>query len=155
MVSKNWDKKEQEIEQEQHELHSILKRDQKNMLDTTGYENFSSYDVERSSILRKQYTDETEQARLVAYVQFLLEREESQAEEISKMQKEISELQKSHRRMHLDDLLEQNEISRKALESILGNESDDVDTTSLDGLLKDYVDPEQNSQELVRSVRDN
>ena len=49
----------------------------------------------------------------------------------------------------------QNEASRKELESIFDIKLDeDVDTTSLDGLLKDYVDPKQNSQELIRSIRD-
>ena len=64
-------------------------------------------------------------------------------------------LHEEHKQTKLDNLLAQNETSRKKLESIFDIKPDeDVDTKSLDGLLKDYVDPKQNSQELIRSVRD-
>lgn len=52
----------------------------------------------------------------------------------------------------IDDLLEQNETSIKELERLFGPFAGEAGP--IDGLLKDYVDPRQNSQELVRSVRD-
>lgn len=56
---------------------------------------------------------------------------------------------------HTDSLRQQNEISRKELVSIFGIDPDEaVDTKELDGLLSDYVDPEQDSRDLIRSIRD-
>jgi len=59
------------------------------------------------------------------------------------------------RRMQLDDMHEQNDAGREDLEYIFGAELGGGDKDSIDGMLKDYVDPKQNSQEIVRSVRDN
>jgi len=59
------------------------------------------------------------------------------------------------RGVQLDDMHGQNSAGREDLEHIFGAEPADVDMGSIDGMLKDCVDPKQNSQELVRSVRDN
>ena len=75
---------------------------------------------------------------------------------IAELEAKVKTLQEEHKQRKFDNLFKQNDVSRKELESIFGIEPNgDVDTASLDGLLEDFVDPEQNSQEMVRSVRDN
>ena len=55
----------------------------------------------------------------------------------------------------IGDLLKQNEASRNELRAAFGiDPNDKIDTRELDGMLKEYVDENENSQELVRSVRD-
>ena len=55
----------------------------------------------------------------------------------------------------IEDLLRQNVVSRKELRTAFGiDQNDRIDTRELDGMLKDCVDENENSQELVRSVRD-
>ena len=76
-------------------------------------------------------------------------------EKIGKMWEEINELQEANRRAHLDDLFKQNDAGREELKSIFDIDPNDADAASLDGLLQDYVDPKQNSQELIRFIRDN
>jgi len=44
---------------------------------------------------------------------------------------------------------------RDTIEYIFGAELGGGDKDSIDGMLKDYVDPKQNAQEIARSVRDN
>jgi len=78
----------------------------------------------------------------------------SMREQIPDLREEDSDL-RGYRRMQLDDMFEQSDASRKELERLFAAELADASTDSIDGLLKDYVDPEQDSQELVRSVRDN
>ncbi len=76
--------------------------------------------------------------------------------EVSALKTQVKFLQEHIRKEHLDNLLAQNDLSRKKIESIFNIKSDDaIDTLSLDGLLSDYIDERQNSSELVRSVRDN
>ena len=71
---------------------------------------------------------------------------------IEELEKEVRFLQKSTKAR--PDLLEQNDIGRKALERIFGiKPDDDIDTAKLDGLLKDYVDKDQDSMDLIRSIR--
>ena len=54
----------------------------------------------------------------------------------------------------IGDLLKQNEISRNDLRTAFGiDPNDKIDTRELDGMLKEYVDEKENSQELVRAVR--
>ena len=54
----------------------------------------------------------------------------------------------------LDELLKQNEISRKELRSVFDiDPNDKIDTSELDGMLKDCTDEKENSMELVRSAR--
>ena len=54
----------------------------------------------------------------------------------------------------LDELLKQNEFNRKELRSIFDiDPNDKIDTSELDGMLKDYADEKESSMELVRSVR--
>jgi len=84
----------------------------------------------------------------------LIEKMSEQERMILGLQEEISELQERYRQMQLDDMREQNNAGREDLEYIFGAEPGDGNTDSIDGMLKDYVDPKQNSQELVRSVRD-
>ena len=53
------------------------------------------------------------------------------------------------------DLLKQNVASRKDLRDAFGiDHNDRIDTRELDGMLKECVDEKENSQELVRAVRD-
>ena len=74
---------------------------------------------------------------------------------IADLEASVLILHEEHKQTKLDNLLAQNEASRKELESIFDIKPNEyVDTTSLDGLLKDYVNPKQNSQELIRSIRD-
>ena len=55
----------------------------------------------------------------------------------------------------IGDLLKQNSASRKELRDAFGIEHNDkIDTRELDGMLNEYVDEKENSQELVRAVRD-
>ncbi len=55
----------------------------------------------------------------------------------------------------IGDLLKQNAASRKELRDAFGiDHNDRIDTRELDGMLKEYVDEKENSQELVRAVRD-
>ena len=78
------------------------------------------------------------------------------SKKVTELEAKIRILQEEYERARLNKLLEQNDVSRKELESIFNiGPNDDIDTLSLDGLLQDCVDPEQNSQELIRSVRDN
>ena len=54
----------------------------------------------------------------------------------------------------IDDLLKQNESSRKELQSIFGiDPNHKTDVKELDGMLKEYADGEENSVDMVRSVR--
>ena len=54
----------------------------------------------------------------------------------------------------LDELLKQNEISRKELRFVFDiDPNDKIDTSELDGMLKDCTDEKENSMELVRSAR--
>ncbi len=77
------------------------------------------------------------------------------AKQIFELEKKVEFLKEQQKQSQLNDLLEQNELSRKDLESIFDiDPNDQVDTKTLDGLLKDYADPKENSAELVRSVRD-
>lgn len=72
---------------------------------------------------------------------------------IAKLTEQVRELAKPDQ-AHIDRLRQQNEISRKELISIFGIDPDEeIDTKELDGLLSDYVDPEQDSRDLVRSIR--
>ena len=67
-------------------------------------------------------------------------------------QVQMTEEQKHTQFKHL---LAQSKIHLKEIESIFGIDPNvRVDTTTLDGLLKDYVDENQDSAELVRSIRD-
>ncbi len=67
-------------------------------------------------------------------------------------QEQLVEDQEQRRFEHLR---EQSKIHIKEIESIFGIDPNaHVDTTTLDGLLKDYVDENQDSAELVRSIRD-
>lgn len=83
----------------------------------------------------------------------------TQQKTIQKLTNEINRLtheatQYSKQKSHIQDLLEQNEVSRKELEEIFKLDPDEnVETTSLDGLLSKYVDLNENSAELVESVR--
>ena len=71
---------------------------------------------------------------------------------IEELEKQVRFLQKPTKTR--SDLLEQNDIGRKELERIFGiDPDDDIDTTKLDGLLKDHVDKDQDSMDLVRSIR--
>lgn len=55
---------------------------------------------------------------------------------------------------NIQNLLNQNESNRQILEATYElKSSDEIDTKTLDGLLSDYVDSNENSQELVESVR--
>ena len=55
----------------------------------------------------------------------------------------------------IGDLLKQNAASRKELRDAFGiDHNDKIDTRELDGMLNEYVDEKENSQELVRAVRD-
>ena len=54
----------------------------------------------------------------------------------------------------IDDILKQNEISRKDLRTAFGiDQNDRIDTRELDGMLNGCVDENENSQELVLAVR--
>jgi len=75
---------------------------------------------------------------------------------VFELEKQVESIQEQQKHIQLSNLREQNEISRRELETIFDIEpNDQVDTKTLDGLLKDYVNPNENSSELVRSVRDN
>ncbi len=159
MVSKNWDEREREIEQGQG--HRTLRHNQENPpYAEESDERFATHRIVRFSILKKQRTGKAYRALVIENMQFRSELD-GQAKEIlclrekiSELKEKVQDLREGYKRMRLDDMLEQNKVSRKELESIFGNEPDYADTASLDGLLKNYVDPKQNSQELVRSVRD-
>lgn len=72
---------------------------------------------------------------------------------ITKLTKQVRRLSKPDR-VDPDNLRQQNEISRKELIFIFGiDPNETIDTKELDGLLSDYVDPEQDSRDLVRSIR--
>lgn len=72
---------------------------------------------------------------------------------IAELRKQMRELMKSER-LHLDSLWQQNDLGRKELMSIFGIDvNDTIDVKKLDGLLGDYVDQEQDSRDLVRSIR--
>ena len=72
---------------------------------------------------------------------------------IAELTKQIQKLSKLDQ-IHPDSLWQQNEIGRKELMSIFRIDSNDsIDTKKLDGLLSDYVNQEQDSRDLVRSIR--
>ena len=72
---------------------------------------------------------------------------------IIKLTKHVQKLLKPDQ-MHFESLRQQNEAARKDLRSIFGIEPDDtIDTKELDGLLSDFVDPEEDSRDLIRSIR--
>lgn len=53
-----------------------------------------------------------------------------------------------------ESLRQQNKAARKDLRTIFGIEPDDtIDTKELDGLLSDFVDPEEDSRDLIQSAR--
>lgn len=72
---------------------------------------------------------------------------------IAELTKQLQKLSKLDQ-IHPDSLWQQNEIGRKELMSIFRIDSNDsIDTKKLDGLLSDYVNQEQDSRDLVRSIR--
>ena len=161
MVSRNWDEREREIEQEQNRGSRTLRHNQEGLpYAEESDESFATHAVSRFSILKKQRTDKADRGLVIENMQFRSELEDQAKEirdlreKVSELNEEIRDLREGYKRMQFDDMLEQNEAGRKELESIFGNEPDHADTASLDGLLRNYVDPKQNSQELVRSVRD-
>jgi len=77
-------------------------------------------------------------------------------DEISELKEEVRGLKKREEEYHIQSLVEQNERSRKELEEIFGLDPDKVvDTKTLDGMLSEYIEPDENADEMVRSVRDN
>ena len=147
-VFKNWDKEEREIERGSHKEHVISEHDRENPLDEIGLGNRfdAKYENARFSTLEKQYAHK---------IDYLVDRIRSMSELQARQEEEIRELQEGYKRAHLEDLFEQSSANIEGLESIFGTDLNDMGEVSLDGLLKDYVDPEQNSQELVRFIRDN
>ena len=63
-----------------------------------------------------------------------------------------NELLNQEHKQKMQNLLVQNEIGRKKLQSIFGF-NDESKPVELEGLLSDYVDENEDSLELVRSVR--
>ena len=147
-VFKNWDKKEREIERGSHKEHVISEHDRENTLDEIGLGNRfdAKYENMRFPTLEKQY---------VHKIDYLVDRIRTMSELQARQEEEIRGLREGYKRAHLEDLFEQSSVNRKGLESICGTDLNDMGEVSLDGLLKEYVDPEQNSQELVRFIRDN
>jgi len=131
MVFKNWDEIERKIEKQSEDT-VTLKREQDDIGDL-----FESHNQPLITISKK-----------------MLEQILDLWDENSDLRRENSDL-RGYIRMQLDDMFEQSDASREELEHLFAAELADASTDSIDGLLKDYVDPEQDSQELVRSVRDN
>ena len=65
---------------------------------------------------------------------------------IAKLAKQVQKMSKPEQ-MDSDNMRQQNEIGREDIMSIFGTDADaSIDTKELDGLLSDYVDPEQDSR---------
>lgn len=69
---------------------------------------------------------------------------------ITQLEREVNLLKEQNM---MQNLLQQNDIGRLELEQIFGF-NEQVGSLSLEGLLSNYVDPNENSFELVRSARD-
>ena len=154
-VFKNWDKEEREIERKSHKEYAVPEHDQEDPLDELDPdEKFDAKYVNvRFSMLEKQHAHKIDY--LTTYIRHMSEFQARQEEEIRGLREEIRELHEEYERAHLEDLFERSDASREDLDAIFGTDPSDMEDVSLDGLLEDYVDPEQNSQELVRFIRDN
>jgi len=142
-MSKPW-KEDYELEQEEQEVKTLKKYGKK--IEWTIIEPTSETDV-----LYLETKGEGRTKIVVSDNEVI----EYLAKQISELEKQVEFLKEQQKQSQLNDLLEQNELSRKDLESIFDiDPNDQVDTKTLDGLLKDYADPKENSAELVRSVRD-
>jgi len=72
---------------------------------------------------------------------------------VRRLEGKVSKLEQGQEERKIQDLLDQNEISVTELESIFPlDEFQEPET--LEGLLSEFVDENENSLEMVRSVRD-
>lgn len=141
-LSKPW-KEDYELEQEGHELKTLKKYGKK--IEWAKIEPTTETDVlyleTKGEITTKIVVSDN---KVIEYL----------AKQLSELDKQVKFLKEQQKQSQLNNLLEQNESSRKDLESIFDiDPNDQVDTKTLDGLLKDYGDPKENSAELVRSGR--
>jgi len=82
-------------------------------------------------------------------IEFLIDR-------IHELEYKVASLEKQQKETQLNSLIKQNESSRKELEEFFDLDPNaTTDTKILDGLISQYADENENSAELVRSVRDN
>ena len=103
--------------------------------------------------MQKQSPDAETKINMEKRIMELEEQLRTSNQHIINLQKQMRELMKSER-LPLDSLWRQNDLGREELMSIFGIDvSDTMDGKKLDGLLGDYVDQEQDSCDLVRSIR--
>ena len=74
-------------------------------------------------------------------------------EKVHQLENKVSKLEKEQEEYKLHNLLDQNEISRMELGDIF-ELNDEIEPTTLEGLLSEFVDEKENSLEMIRSVRD-
>ncbi len=73
---------------------------------------------------------------------------------MNRLEEKILKLEEKPEEYKIQNLLDQNEISRMELENIFEVDNSE-ESISLEGLLSEFVDKNENSLEMVRSVRDN
>lgn len=136
-------KEDYELEQEQEEALSGKKYGKANQwISFDASENSSFYPASEQIPLTRIEIQESDYL-----IKQLIQRISQLEEKIYNLQKQQIESEKNH-------LLLENEVSRNELEEIFDIDLIESSKVSIDGSLSEFVVENENSQELVRSVRD-